>query len=163
MSEDLLSTYVHDHLAGASGALDLLKDMRDDHEGEPMGRFAAELLEQIQADRETLAELGDRLGEGYSKSKEAVAWIGAKLSRVKLGRSLSGDFGVFQALETLGLGIQGKLALWRALAAIAESDIRLRGMDFDRLSTRAIAQHTLVEEERIALARSIFEPANDPA
>ena len=157
MTEDLLATYIHDHLAGASGALNLIEDLRDDHTGEPLGRFAAGLLSEIEEDRATLEQIANRVGGDYSKSKEAVAWVGSKLARVKLGRSLAGDFGVFQALETLGLGIQGKLALWRVLNFLSEGDIRLRGIDFNQLSARAERQHAQVEEKRLAAAQTIFQ------
>lgn len=159
MSEDRLATYVHDHLAGASGALDVLRDLGDNHRGEAFGDFAAQLLAEIEEDRETLQKIANALGGGYSRPKEAVAWAGAKLARFKLGRDLAGDFGVFQALEALGLGILGKVALWRALAVASESDLRLRGVDFERLATRAEVQHAQVEERRLAAARAVLRPS----
>lgn len=159
MSDDALATYIHDHLAGAAGALDVLEDLRDDHAGEPLGDFAAELLSEIEQDRDVLQRLADNLGGGYSKPKEAVAWVGAKLARVKLGRTLAGELGVFLALETLALGIVGKLSLWRALATVSDADLRLRGIDFERLSARAEQQHARVEERRLAAARSALQPS----
>jgi hypothetical protein len=102
MNSDPLATYLHDHLAGASGAIDLIEDLRDDHEGEPLSYFATTLLSEIQEDRTTLEELAHRLGGDYNKSKQIVAWVGSKLARVKLGRSLAADLGPFLALETLG-------------------------------------------------------------
>jgi hypothetical protein len=86
MSE--LATYLHDHLAGATAAIDVLTAMRDDHAGEPLGGWADERLTEIVQDRETLEQLAHRMGEDYSKSKEAVAWIGAKLTRAKLAAVL---------------------------------------------------------------------------
>jgi hypothetical protein len=66
---------------------------------------------------------------------------------------------VGEALETLALGILGKLALWRALAVVAATDARLRGLDFDSLAARAQAQHARVEERRIEAALTAFKAA----
>jgi hypothetical protein len=59
-------------------------------------------------------------------------------------------------LETLGLGILGKAALWRTLALLAENDARLTDLDFQELIARAEAQHAQVEEGRLLVARTAF-------
>lgn len=41
---DPLATYLEDHIAGASYAIDLLGAIRDQHAGEPLGEFAAGML-----------------------------------------------------------------------------------------------------------------------
>jgi hypothetical protein len=66
---------------------------------------------------------------------------------------------VFQALEVLALGIQGKMALWRVLKNIVWIDSRLQGTDFERLIARAEEQFSKVEEQRLRVARSVFQPA----
>jgi hypothetical protein len=152
MSHDPLTTYFHDHLAGAQAAINLLAVLRDQHTGQPLGQFATGLLAEVEEDREVLRGLAERVGAGASALKEATAWLGEKVSRVKLRRRSAGELGTFEALEALGLGILGKLALWRALAVIAEGDGRLGGMDFHHLADRAQAQHTQVEERRLEAA-----------
>jgi hypothetical protein len=151
---DPLATYLHDHLAGAVVAINLLEVLRDQHAGEPLGQFAAELLVEVAADRAVLQGLAERVGAGSSGLKEAAAWLGEKVSRLKLRRRAAGGLGTFEALEALALGILGKLALWRALAVIAAVDVRLGGMDFDHLAARAQAQHAQVEERRLEAART---------
>ena len=150
---DPLATYVHDHLAGAVVAIDLLEALRDQHSDEPLGQFAAGLLVEVEADRAVLQGLAERVSMGSSRLKEAAAWLGEKVSRLKLGRRAASGLGTFEALEALALGILGKLALWRALAMIATGDARLGGMDFDHLTARAQAQHAQVEERRLEAAR----------
>ena len=129
MSGDALATYLRDHLAGAAAAVDLLELLRDQHAGEPLGEFAAEILADVEADRAALAAVAQRVGGEPGVLKDATAWIGAKVARLKLGRHVAGDLGTFEALETLALGIVGKLALWRALVLVAPSDPRLVGVD----------------------------------
>jgi hypothetical protein len=65
--------------------------------------------------------------------------------------------GTFEALEFLALGIQGKLALWRALGAVAMADDRLNGIDFGQLAARAEKQHAKVENRRLQFARTAFK------
>jgi hypothetical protein len=116
---DSLAIYPHDHLAGSNFAVELLEFLRDQHPRQPLGDAAAALLAEVEADRTVLQGIIARVGHGVPFFKEASAWVAEKLSELKLRR---GDFGTFEALEALALGILGKLALWRALAVIAEND-----------------------------------------
>lgn len=152
---DPIATYLHDHHAGSRFAIDLLKDLRDQYAGKELGRFADELLVEVREDRALLDELTERAGSrSKSVTKEIGAWIGEKGTRLKLGSPQDG-LGTLQTLETLGLGIQGKLALWKALAELAAEDARFRGVDFDRLIDRARAQHARIEEHRLTAAREM--------
>ena len=151
---DNLATYLHDHLAGATAGLELVEALRDQHEGEALGRFAAQLAGEIEFDRRTLEALAERVDPGGNPLKEAGAWLAEKVSRLKLGRAAAGELGTFEALEALTLGILGKRALWDALAVIAPQDPRLSGLDFGDLSRRAQAQHARVEEQRLETART---------
>ncbi len=156
---DPLATYLHDHLAGSVHAIDLLESMRNQHVGEPLGQFAARLLIEIEADRDVLRELAERLGTGSSGLKELTAWLGEKVSRVKLSSHDAAGFGTFEALELLELGIHGKWTLWRALAVVAETDTRLKSTDYTRLAARAETQEAQVEQQRLKVARTAFRSA----
>lgn len=153
---DSFQTYLHDHLAGAVVAIELLEVLRDQHAGEPLGQFAGDLLVEVEADRTVLRRLAERVGAESNPVKEATAWVGEKVTRLKLGRQAAGEFGTFEALEALALGILGKLALWRALKGVADQDDRLRELDLDRLAARAEAQHARVEERRLEAARRVL-------
>jgi hypothetical protein len=155
---DSLGTYLHDHLAGAAHAIDLVQHMRDEFAAEPLGAFAGDLLVQIEEDRNVLRDLANRLGTGSSEFKEIAAWLSEKVVRLKLGRSGQG-LGAFEALEFLELGIHGKWALWRALAVVAEIDPRLHDTDFERLASRAELQRASVDRVRLERARTAFEPS----
>ncbi len=148
-----LATYLHDHLAGSVHAVELLEFLHEHHSSEPLGKFAAELLVEIKADRAVLETLADRVGAGSSVVKELTAWFGEKIARLKLKRDDESALGTFEALEFLELGIQGKWALWRALATVVPYEPRLEGTDFEHLAFRAEMQRTQVEERRLELAR----------
>jgi hypothetical protein len=152
---DSLETYLQDHLAGAAYAIDLVEFMRDQHRGDELGRFASEILIEIKQDRATLREIAERVGtSGGSTLKEAASWAAEKVSRFKLGHDAGSGLATFEGLEFLTIGILGKRALWRALAAIATYDPRLTGVDFDALAARAQKQHDLVDQRRLMVART---------
>lgn len=145
-----LPTYLHDHLAGSNFAVGLLEFLRDQYAGEPFSDVMAGMLAEIEQDRGVLQSIIDREGNGVPILKGAAVWFSEKLSEMKLSR---GSFGTFEALEALALGVLGKLALWQALAAIADADPRLEGVDFGQLADRAKKQHALAEKLRLQAAR----------
>jgi hypothetical protein len=151
-----LAIYFHDHLAGAAFAIDLVESLGNQHLGKPLGEFAAELLVEIETDRETLLTLADRLGITSSPLKDLSAWLGEKVSRIKLSSQEANSFGTFEALEILQVGIHGKWALWRALNIVALIDVRLQSIDFAHLAARAEHQEALVDGWRLEEARTAF-------
>lgn len=150
---DPLRTYLHDHLAGAKFAIDLLDHMVDQYKQEPLGAFADQLRSEIREDEAVLERLSDRVGDSGSRGlKDALAWLGEKGARLKLHRKAGAELGTLLTLEALSLAILGKRALWRVLAQIADQDSRLDGEDFHRLAERAETQFELVEERRLDAA-----------
>ena len=93
--KDPLGTYLHDHLAGAGFAIDLLQAMKERQIEKPDSGFVEPLLARVEEDRNTLQQLADKIGSGPNVLKEFTAWIGEKASRVKLGAGLAGDVGEF--------------------------------------------------------------------
>jgi hypothetical protein len=111
----------------------------------------------VEEDRAVLQDITDRAGSDPSLIKEAVSWVGEKVSQLKLGCGAD-DLGTFEALEALALGILGKLALWRALQVVVPINSRVSGADFEKLAQRAQAQNASVEERRLQAARTVFRP-----
>ena len=147
-----LATYLHDHLAGSIHAVETLKTMRDRNKNKPLGNFAAQLLVEIEEDRQTLKGLAERTGAGSGTVKEMGTWLAERMSRLKLSDESNHALGTFEALEFLEIGICGKWLLWRALDVASATDPRLRGVDFTQLAARADAQRLRVEERRLDLA-----------
>jgi len=160
---DPLAAYLHDHLAGARYAIDLVEALRDHFRDQPLGHFAEALLKEINQDRDTLRSLSEKVGSASNPLKESAAWLGEKISRFKLNHSDSTGLGTFEALEFLQLGIHGKVVLWRALAEVAPFDKRLSGVDFEALARRAQSQEMLVEQRRLQAAREALQPPSAKA
>src|SRR3954451_3775624 len=151
---DRLAVYLHDHLAGARFAVQLLERMRDAHPNEPISTFAANILLQVEEDRVVLQRIANKLGEDRNVIKDAAAWVAEKAARFKLRMATDADLGVFESLEILALGIVGKMKLWLALSALEQFDPRLKEFGLANLIRRAETQHAEVEVERIRAAQS---------
>jgi hypothetical protein len=152
-----LAIYLNDHLAGAAGGLALACRLRDSNAGDPeMGEPLARICAEIEADRELLAQLADRLGIRRDPVKPVLAQIGERLGRLKPNghlRSYSPLSRVLE-LEILASGIGGKLQLWNSLEqAFGDS---LEGYDFHALAERADRQGREVEDLHMAAAKRAF-------
>jgi hypothetical protein len=160
MSADTVVTYLRDHLAGARAALDLLEYLREEAPEPEVQELAGQLHAEISEERAWLEGLAKAVGGSTNPLKEAAAWLAERVSRLKLGREGEGEGGLalFEAVETLALALQGKLALARALAIAAGHDRRLRGVDFVELGRRTERQFARVERTRQGLVPRVFAP-----
>ena len=156
MSTKNLTAYLQDHAAGAAGALDLVGHLISIHAGSPDARFFERLRTQIKEDRAILDALLSRLQARESTISNAMSRAGEKAARVKLRLAGPGgeELGRLEALDALSLGIEGKRALWLALAAAASP--KRPTADFAALARRAAAQRKGVERRRIAAARRVL-------
>lgn len=151
-----LTTYLNDHLAGAEAAIALLEKL-ESHELDELD--VAGLRREITADHRVVADLLEAWGTGPSGLKRAAGWLAEKLSRPKLSDE---PLGRLEALELLSLGILGKRALWRSLAAVRTDDPRLDALPLEELEARAEAQYALVERARLACAVRAFQGSETP-
>ena len=156
MSENL-DTYLNDHVAGSVLALELLDHLIDLPEAPDRG-LLTQLRIEIQEDQDVLRQLIRSVGAKESPVRKAAAWLTEKLARAKLrmDESGSGELRVLEGLETLALGIQGKLALWRSLATLGDAVAPLKTLDLTRLQARALEQFERVEQLRLHAARRIL-------
>jgi hypothetical protein len=154
--ERYLAIYLNDHLAGATSATELIKRAVGQYEGTELGAFLAGLGREIDADRDTLVSIMASNGVEPDRVKVAAAWAAEKAGRLKFNGALirRSPLTPLVELETLAVGINGKLLLWRALKADAADNARL-----DELIERAEKQLEAVERHRIEAARGALSPA----
>lgn len=112
----------------------------------------------IEEDQEVLKRPLRQIGRKESKVRKAAAWLTEKIGEAKLAVDDRGDgqLRLFEALETLGLGIPGKLGLWRALGTASDQAQELRDLDLPLLERRARDQWDRVEAQRLEVARAAF-------
>jgi hypothetical protein len=155
MADRAMDVYLNDHLAGATLGSNLAEQIRDRHEGTPLGDIMRTIAAQVEEDRRTLIELMERMDVSRNPVKQATGWVAEKASRVKFSGVVSGepDHGAFMALETLTLGVVGKLSLWQALEQVKGDYPALASADLEGLIARAQAQHGTLEQQRLAAGR----------
>lgn len=150
-SNTRLTTYLNDHLAGAVAGCELANKISSENADTSFGPFLAELAREIEQDKGTLEELMQRLGIEPSPAKQLLGWIGEKLSRLKLSEAMteSQDLKRLLEFEALSLGIEGKLAMWRALIEASQSYPELATADLATLAKRAESQRSTLEDHRL--------------
>lgn len=154
-ANELLGTYLNDHYAGATAGSELAQKLSSDYQGTPYGSFLAELAREIEQDRGTLENLIERLGIQKSPVKEAAGWLMEKVSRLKLSEAITGSADLKRLLEfeTLSLGIEGKVVMWRALKEVSDHHSELSATDLDGLTKRAENQRATLDEHRLQVAK----------
>jgi hypothetical protein len=163
----LLGIYLNDHLAGATGGVQLARRLarahQDSADGESLRRLAAEIAKDRAALLSVMAVLSIPV-RGY---KVFAAVIGEKAARLKLNGYLTGrsPLSSLIELEMLRLGVEGKAAGWRTLRALADRDDRLDAARLDELIARAQSQGDVLEELRVRAADQIIglDQASDRA
>ena len=163
--QDMLGIYLNDHLAGATAGSELASRMARSHRGReeavPLSRLAVEIAQDRSALLAIMASLGIT-ARGY---KVGAAWIGEKIGQLKfngrlLGRSPLSDL---EELELLWLGVEGKVAGWRTLRTLADTDPRLDAGRLDELIARGRSQAGQLEELRIWATSRVISDGSAPA
>lgn len=154
MNRKTIGIYLNDHLAGSVVGSQLARRIVRENQGNEYGTKVAGIAREIEEDRATLRQLMDRLGIGEQRARLAMAWMTEKAMRVKPNGNLFrySPLSRVLELETLTMGITGKLELWRSMEAV-EKGKRIPGFDFSELARRAEAQRDAVEDLRVRAAR----------
>jgi hypothetical protein len=163
MDRKLLRIYLQDHLAGATGGLELARRARGANEGTPYGEPLAKLADDIEADRRSLESIMDDLGFGADRAKNIAFWAAEKAGRLKLNGQLTGYSPLSRMIEIEGLitGVNGKLSLWGTLLDVADSVPELDTDRLARLRERAEQQVGTLHELRTRAGREAFADSAD--
>jgi hypothetical protein len=149
---ELLAIYLNDHLAGATGGVEMVRRTRDANEGTEFGAPLARLCAETEADHESLKSAMADLGVDRSRLKPALGWLGEKLGRLKPNGQLRGYSPLSRVLEleVLLLGISGRIRLWLVLDELAGTEV---SADLPALVASAEDQRSRVEELQLRAAR----------
>jgi hypothetical protein len=158
-TESLLSTYLNDHLTGATAGVELFKRAAKQHAGTDSGETLMALATEVEDDRASLQALMSDLGVHQNTPMVVLGWLAEKAGRLKpngylLRRSPLSDV---VELEALRIAVMGKTAGWQVLRSVAQQDRRISPARLDTLIERAERQaeqlrglHLLAAERRIA-------------
>lgn len=134
IDHDLLSTYLDDHLAGATAGLSRTRRMASAYEGTPIGGPLTRIAHELADERRWLIQTAKNLGVTRTVVKRVGAAVGERLGRLKLnGRIVrQSPLTPLLELELLRSAAVGKLSLWQTLEANA-TPIGLSQVQVDRL------------------------------
>nr|WP_204332009.1 hypothetical protein [Geodermatophilus sabuli] len=155
---ELLGIYTNDHLASATGGIELVTRMLGRHRGTSHEPRLEELLDELREERAALRTTMGALGIPVRQYKQAAVWIGEKLSRVKLnGRVLSrSELSDLVEFEFIATAVLAKRAGFETLRAIGEADSRVDAALFERLIAQADKQHHWLADTRREVAARVF-------
>jgi hypothetical protein len=118
----------------------------------------ARLREDITDEQQLVRQLLSAHGGRESTVAQTVAWLGEKLTRVKIGPGENDDSGLmlFETLEALSLGFWGRRALWRTLEQLQRAGSIEARVDFGALAFRAGRHLDQLEESRLLASLVAF-------
>ena len=158
---EYLETYLQDHRAGAAMGLDLARRLAEENQGTAYEGFLVTLAKEIEDDVAALEQIMGRYGVTTPALKIAAAKVGERLGRLKPNERLAGYSPLSRVLELEGLraGVEGKLALWDALAQLAATDGRLDAEQIAGLQVKAQKQLEGLREQHLTASREAFVDA----
>ena len=166
---ELLGIYCNDHLAAATGGIELVSRMLGQHRGTAHEPRLRQLLDELREERGVLASSMAALGLPIRQYKQVASWIGEKLSRAKLNghllsRSPLSDLVEFEFIAT---AVLAKRAGFESLRALAAVDSRLDAEALEKMIAQADKQHDWLADVRREVAAEVFgrdpKPASDAA
>lgn len=153
MATDRLATYLADHLAGSVTAAELVGRLRHSDIDQGLARSLGEVAESIERHQAVIRRLLTQRDRSESEGKNFGAWLAEKLTRPLMPVKGSDEFGLLRALETLLMGMRGRVALWQAIEAILPSHPELLGVDARKLCHEAEEQLRMMDRHRLEVAR----------
>jgi hypothetical protein len=160
-AQDPLAIYLNDHLAGATGGLELARRVAGAGQVPAPAAELRQFAQEVAEDRDTLLRIMGTLGLPVRSYKVWAGWAGEKAGRLKLNGQLTtrSPLSGLEELELLRLGVEGKAAGWRTLRALADRDSRLAAGPLDELISRALRQAGFLEESRVRAAGQVIDAA----
>lgn len=116
-TKDLLELYLSDHLTGATAGVNRIERMAEDYVDTPMFAELSAVADEIRSDRELLRNIIEDLGLARKPYRQAVAWVGERVGRLKLnGRVLErSPMTMLLEAELMRSAVSGKLGGWETL------------------------------------------------
>ena len=161
----LLGIYCNDHLAAATGGIELVSRMLSQHRGTTHEAKLEELLDELREEATALRSSMAALQLPVRQYKQVAAWAGEKLARLKLNghvltRSPLSDLVEFEFIAT---AVLAKRCGFETLRVVAAADKRLDAALLERLIAQADKQHTWLADARREVAAQVFGGDPGPA
>lgn len=147
MSSDLLELYLSDHLTGATAGANRIARMADDFVDTPVFAQLGQLADQISAERDFLERIINDLGLKQKPYRQAVAWVGERVGRLKGNGKVVERSPMTMLLETelMRGAVNAKIGGWESLREHADT-LGLDPAVFDAMIKNSYKQVELLEE-----------------
>jgi hypothetical protein len=160
VDDRLLTSYLNDHLAGATAGRDLFRRSAKSHAGDELGGQLSDLAREVDDDRNALIETMTTLGVRRNPASVLLGVAAERLGRLKpngfvVRRSPLSDV---VELEGMRLAVAAKLAGWEMLLAVAAEDARLDRTALEDSIRRANDQLARVRTLHLRVATERLTP-----
>jgi hypothetical protein len=162
---ELLGIYCNDHLASATGGIELVSRMLGVHTGDRYEEPLEQLLAELRDEKASYLRIMSALGVPVRQYKQLGVWVAEKITRGKLnGRLLSrSPLSDLVEFEFLASGVRAKRSGFETLRIAAEVDPRLPKAELDRLIDQAERQYEWLTRTRREVAADVFGGAAEAA
>ena len=145
-TKDLLELYLSDHLTGATAGVNRIERMAEDYIDTPVYAELSTVADEIRSDRELLRTIIEDLGLARKPYRQAVAWVGERVGRLKLnGRVLErSPMTMLLEAEIMRSAVNGKIGGWETLREHA-AGLQLDPQVFDDLIASSHRQLEILE------------------
>ena len=154
MPNNYLASYLNDHLAGSTTALELLENLAATYPNTDTAQLARAIKEEVAQDRDQLESIMEKLHISKTLTRRTSAWLTEKFTQLKLrvDDPATGALRLLESTEAISVGVEGKRLLWLALSTASETHPELRGPDYANLIQRAQSQRDRLEAARLQAA-----------
>jgi hypothetical protein len=155
---ELLGIYCNDHLASATGGIELVSRMLSSHKGDRFEEPLEQLLSELREEKTAYLKMMAALGIPVRQYKQLGVWVAEKITRAKLnGRLLSrSPLSDLIEFEFLASGVRAKRSGFETLRITAEVEPRLPQGELDRLIDQAHRQYEWLTRTRREVAAEVF-------
>ena len=156
--ERMLAIYLNDHLATATGGVELARRAAGAEKRSPLGPPLRALADGLAADRDALRSLMADLGVPEARYKVYAGWAAEKAGRLKLNGSWvsRSPLSPVVEVESLRLVVEHLADLWRTVHAQAVVDVRLDTARVEQLRNRAAEHLEVLQRLRAQAAATAF-------
>lgn len=135
LDRELLGLYLSDHLTELTVGRARLEQMCQAHSDLPIHEDLVRTRDELRAEVDRLREMVDRMGTRPRRARQAAAWVGEKVGRLKLNRRVASRSPMTPLieLELLRGVITANQSLWQVLEEYAEP----LGLDAAEFARRA--------------------------
>jgi hypothetical protein len=162
---DLLGIYCNDHLASATGGIELVSRMLGVHKGSRFEEPLEQLLSELRDEKSSLRAIMSALDIPVRQYKQLGVWVAEKVTRAKLNGRLTtrSPLSDLVEFEFLASGVRAKRSGFETLRIAAEVEPRLPKVELDRLIDQAHRQYQWLTRARREVSAEVFGGAPDAA